>query len=85
MKNLALSVSQYHGQLSSRTISEKNIYPILRNLVTERRTNRQTDRQTDRQTERQQKDRQTDESDFIVHCLTNVERPKTFKIKFKKG
>ena len=55
LKNLALSVCKYHGQLSSRTISEKIIYPILRNLVTERRTDRQTDRKTaERQTDRRE-------------------------------
>ena len=30
MKNLAWSVTRYHGQLSSCTISEKNNDPILR-------------------------------------------------------
>ena len=30
LKNLALSVTKYHGQLSSCTISEKTIDPILR-------------------------------------------------------
>ena len=31
-KNLASSVTRYHGQLSSCTISEKTNYPILRKL-----------------------------------------------------
>ena len=51
-KNLALSVTRYHGQLSSCTISEKTNDPILRKLVTDGRTDRR-------------RDGQTDESDFI--------------------
>ena len=43
-KNLASSVTRYHGQLSSYTISEKTNDPILREL-----SDGQTDRQTDRQ------------------------------------
>ena len=31
-KNLVLSVTRYHGQLLSCTISEKTNYPILRKL-----------------------------------------------------
>ena len=50
-ENTALSVTRYYGQLSSRIISEKTNYPILRKF---------SDGLTDRQT-----DRQTDESDFI--------------------
>ena len=60
--NLASSVTRYHGQLSSCTISEKTNDPILRKL---------SDGQTDRQT-----DGRTDESDFIGRCLTNVEHLK---------
>ena len=45
-KNLALSVTRYHGQLSSCTISEKTNDPILRKL-----SDGWTDRPTDRQTE----------------------------------
>ena len=41
-KNLAPSVSRYHGQLLSCTISEKTIDPILRKL-SDGRTDRQTD------------------------------------------
>ena len=41
-KNLALSVTRYHGQLSSCTISEKTNYPILR-----KHSDRRTDRRTD--------------------------------------
>ena len=52
----ALSVSRYHGQLSSYTISEKTNDPILRKLSGGR---------TDGQTE-------TDQSDFMRHCPTNV-------------
>ena len=40
-KNLALSVTRYHGQLSSCTISDKTNDPILREL-SERRTDRGT-------------------------------------------
>ena len=62
-KNLASSVTRYHGQLSSCTISAKTKDPILRKL---------SDRRTDRQTDRQ-KNSQTDMSDFIGRCLTDVE------------
>ena len=31
-RNLAPSVAKYHGQLSSRAISERTNYPILRKL-----------------------------------------------------
>ena len=41
-KNLALSVTRYHGQLSSCTISEKTNDPILRK-VSDGRTDRQID------------------------------------------
>ena len=58
MKNLALSVTRYHGQLSSRIVSEKTGDPILRKL-----SSGQTDRQTDRQ---------KDQGDFIGRCQTNV-------------
>ena len=64
-KNLALSVTRYHGQLSSCTISEKSNDPTLRKL-----SGRQMDRLTDRRTEGQ-----TMESDFIGYCPTNIERP----------
>ena len=43
-----LSVTRYHGQLSSCTISEKTNDPILRKL-----SDRQMDRRTDRWTDRQ--------------------------------
>ena len=46
-KNLPSSVTRYHGQLSSCTISEKTNDPILRKL-TDGRTDEQKDRQTDR-------------------------------------
>ena len=68
-KILALSVTRYHGQLSSWTISEKTNDRILRKIC-EGRTDGQTDRRTDGQT-----DRRTDESDFIRRCPTNVDRP----------
>ena len=55
---MAPSVTRYHGQLSSCTISEKTNDPILRKL---------NDGRTDGRT-----DGQTDESDFIVPCPTNV-------------
>ena len=44
VKNLALSVTRCHGQLSSCTISEKTSDPILRKL-----SDRQRDQQTDGQ------------------------------------
>ena len=50
-KNLATSATRCHGQLSSRTISEKNNGPILRKL-SDGRTDRRTDGQTDRGTNR---------------------------------
>ena len=61
-KNLAFSVTRYHSQLSSCTISEKSNDPIERKL---------SDGQTDKQT-----DGETDESDFIGCCPTNIEHPK---------
>ena len=70
-KNLVPSVTRYHGQLSSSTISEKTNDPVLRKF---------SEGRTDRQTERQK-----DESDFIGRCSTNVERPKikkNYKIKY---
>ena len=48
-KNLASSVTRYHGQLSSCTISKKTNDPILRKL-SDGQTDRWTDRQMDRQT-----------------------------------
>ena len=60
-KNLAPSVTRYHGQLSLCTISVKTNDPILKKL---------SDGQTDRWT-----DRRTDESDFIGRCPTKNERP----------
>ena len=48
-KNLALSVTRYHGQLSSCKISEKINDPVLR-LTYWNETDRLTYRQTDRQT-----------------------------------
>ena len=45
-KNLSLSVTRYHGQLSLCTISEKTNDPILRKL-SDGRTYRRTDRPTD--------------------------------------
>ena len=53
-KNLASSVTRYHGQLSSCTISNKPNDPILRKL---------SDGRTDGQT-----GGLTDESDFIGRC-----------------
>ena len=41
-ENLAPSVTRYHGQLSSYTISEKTNDPILRKL-SDGRTDRRTD------------------------------------------
>ena len=45
-KNLAPSVTRYHGQLSSCTISETANDPILKNL-SDGRTDEQADRPTD--------------------------------------
>ena len=42
-KNLALSTTRYHGQLSSCTISEKTNDPILRKLSDGRNDGQQTD------------------------------------------
>ena len=65
-KYLALSVTRYHGQVSSCTISEKTNNPISRKLC---------ERQKDRQ-----RDRLTDKSDFVGQMLSNVEHPKTKKL-----
>ena len=65
-KYLALSVTRYHGQVSSCTILEKTNNPISRKL---------SERQKDRQ-----RDRLMDKSDFIGQTLSNVERPKTKKL-----
>ena len=48
-KNLASSVTIYHGQLSSYTILEKNNDPFIRKL-SEVWTDGETDEQTDRRT-----------------------------------
>ena len=61
-KNLASSVTRYHGHLSSCTISEKTNDPILRKF---------SDGRIDGRT-----DGQTGESGFTGRCPTNVERPK---------
>ena len=75
-KNLALSVTRYHGQLSSCTISEKTNDPILR-IVSERWTDRQT--VTDRRTRVISKDAVwltsksiKSASDFTKHCVHSV-------------
>ena len=39
-KNLALSVTRYHGQLLPCTITEKTIDPILRKLVMDGQTDK---------------------------------------------
>ena len=57
-KNLAWSITRYHGQLSSCAISEKTNDTILKKLSV-RRTDGLTDGLTDRQ---------TDGSDFIGPC-----------------
>ena len=61
-RNLAFSVTRYHGQLSSCTISEKIMIQSSETLVTGGQMNRRTDRKTA-------------ESDFKGHCPTNVEHP----------
>ena len=48
-KNLAWSVTRYHGQLSSCTISEETNDPILRKLVMDGWTDGGTHGQTNRQ------------------------------------
>ena len=68
-KNLALSVTRYHGHILSWTIPKKNNDPILRKLG-EGQTEGQTDRQTDGH---------TDKSDFMGHCLTSAECPKAMQ------
>ena len=76
-KNMASSVIRDHGQPSSCTIPEKTNDPILRKL-SDGRTDRRTDERTDERTDGRmdgQMDLQTDESDFIGHCPTNIERP----------
>ena len=70
LKNLALSVTRYHGSVSTCKMSEKNKDPILMKF-SEGWSVAQTDRQADRQ-----KDRQTNESDFIRSCPTDVECPR---------
>ena len=45
-KNLDLSLTRYHGQLSSCTISEKTDDPILRKF-NDGRSDRRTDRRTE--------------------------------------
>ena len=69
LKNLALSVTRYYGQLSSFTISEKTKDPILRKF---------NDGKTDRQT-----DRQTKENDFIRSCPTKPVRQFMLKSSIK--
>ena len=44
-RNLASSVTRYHGQLSSCTISEKNNDPILRKLSEGRKDGRTEERE----------------------------------------
>ena len=64
-KNLLTSVTRDHNQLSSCTISEKNIDPIFRKISDE-----QTDGRTDRQTE----DRQTDGQEPFHRTLLDKHR-----------
>ena len=68
-KTLVSSVNRYHGQLSSCTIPEKTNDPILKKL-----RDGQTGiyRRTDRGT-----DPQADKSEFIGHCPSNIEHPKS--------
>ena len=70
-KNLTLSVTRYHGHLSSCTTSEKTNDPFLRKC-SGWRMDKWTDGRTDGQKD-QWTDRQTDKSDFIGCCPTNVE------------
>ena len=64
LKNLASSVTRYHGHLSSFTILEKTNDPILRKISDE---GGRTDEETDEQ---------TNKSDFIGRSPTNVDHPK---------
>ena len=66
-----MSVTRYHGQLSSCTISGKPKNPILRKLG-----DGWMDRWTDGRT-----DGWTDESNFIRRCPSNVEHPITVVLK----
>ena len=61
LKNLTSSITRYHGQLSSCTISEKTNDSILRKFSDWRKDGRT--------------DGQTDESGFMERCPTDVERP----------
>ena len=69
-KSLALSVTRYHGQLSSSTISEKTNALILRKF---------SDWEMHRWI-----DRQINKRDFIGCCPTNVQCPITNKTFFEK-
>ena len=89
-KNLASSVTRYHGQLSSCTISEKSNDRILRKLSDER-TGRRTEGQTDGQTDRRT-DGQTDGGVFnkkvrrnpVMIKLNIMFQRETVRILFKK-
>ena len=61
--NLVLSVTRYHDQLSSCTISEKTNDSILRK-VSDGRTEGQTGRQTNNQTDRRGIRHRWDETHF---------------------
>ena len=50
LKNLALSVTRYHGHILSWTIPKKIMIQSWENLVKDRRRDKRTDRQTDTQT-----------------------------------
>ena len=63
-KNLASSVTRYHGQLSSCKILKKNYWSNLEKIYW--RMDGRTDGHTDGQ---------MDESDFIGRCLTDIEHP----------
>ena len=89
-KNLALSTTRYHGQLSSCTISEKVMIQSCEKLVMDGRTDGQMDRRTDNRKDGQmerwrdgRKNKQTDQKDFIGRCLAYVERPKVSLSTFK--
>ena len=68
LKNLALSVTRYHGSVSTCKMSEKNKDPILMKF-SEGWSVAQTDRQTGRQTERQ-----TDEREWFHKKLSDWRR-----------
>ena len=69
LKNLALSVTRYHGQLSLCTISEKTNNPVLKKLGNGRRDGR-TDGRADGRTDGR-RDIQTDGREWFHRTLSD--------------